>query len=261
MKLNQQILVALALAASALTLAAQPGPSNEGGPGPQPGTPGPEGRRLPPPVIQALDANHDGMVDAQELTNAVKTLLALDKNSDGQLSIEELLGKPPVTRDQGIGGSPMGNRPQRGQQRGNRPDGSAPQGGQPGGDRDYAMMNQPIQPQRIVPQGRIDPVHPVPQPPRIVPQQRINPMRPVGQQQRTTPVLFAALDANHDGAIDATEMDNAAAVLKALDKNGDRQVTPDELIIRQSRGGESRRESANRPPPEPDGPPAAGLTR
>lgn len=268
MKLNQQVLVALALAASALTLAAQPGPDNVGGPGPQPGTPGPEGQRLPPPVIQALDANHDGMVDAQELTNAVQTLLALDKNGDGQLSTAELLGQPPVTGGRGMGGPPMGNRSQqgwqpgwrRGQWRGNGGNGFGQMSGQPAGDRDYATMNQPIQPQRIVPQGRINPVHPVQQPQRIVPQQRINPMRPVGQQQRADP-LFAALDANHDGVIDPTEMGNAAAVLKSLDRNGDRLVTSDELFPRQSRGGEARRESANRPPPEPDGPPAAQLPR
>ena len=263
MKLNQQILTALAVAASALTLAAQPGPGNEGGPGPQPGAPGPQSQRLPPPVLLALDANHDGMVDAQELTNAAKTLLALDNNSDGQLSIEELLGQPPLKRDEGMSGSPMGNRSQqgwqpgwrRGQWHGNGANGFGQMSGQPAGDRDYTMMNQQMPPQRIVPQGRINPVHPVPQPPRIVPQQRINPLHPIAQQQRTTPVLFAALDANHDGAIDATEMGNATAVLKGLDKNNDRQLTPDDFMMRPSRGQEPRRESANRPPPAPDSAP------
>jgi hypothetical protein len=38
-----------------------------------------------------------------------------------------------------------------------------------------------------------------------------------------------ALDANHDGIIDANEIANAPAALKKLDKNGDGKLTPDEL--------------------------------
>ena len=41
--------------------------------------------------------------------------------------------------------------------------------------------------------------------------------------------LFAALDANHDGVIDAQEIANAPAALKTLDKNGDGQLTHDEV--------------------------------
>ena len=41
--------------------------------------------------------------------------------------------------------------------------------------------------------------------------------------------LFAALDTNHDGVIDATEIANAPAALKTLDKNGDGKLTPDEV--------------------------------
>ena len=38
-----------------------------------------------------------------------------------------------------------------------------------------------------------------------------------------------ALDVNHDGIIDSNEIANASAELKTLDKNGDGQLTPDEL--------------------------------
>ena len=38
-----------------------------------------------------------------------------------------------------------------------------------------------------------------------------------------------ALDANHDGVIDAAEMANAPAALKQLDRNSDGQLTGDEL--------------------------------
>ncbi|MGC3990560.1 MAG: hypothetical protein QM796_12940 [Chthoniobacteraceae bacterium] len=41
--------------------------------------------------------------------------------------------------------------------------------------------------------------------------------------------LVMALDVNKDGVIDATEIANAAAELKTLDKNGDGQLTPDEF--------------------------------
>jgi Ca2+-binding EF-hand superfamily protein len=38
------------------------------------------------------------------------------------------------------------------------------------------------------------------------------------------------LDTNHDGVIDEAEIANASAALRALDKNGDGKLTPDELI-------------------------------
>ena len=44
------------------------------------------------------------------------------------------------------------------------------------------------------------------------------------------PAIIAALDANKDGTIDATELGNATAALTALDKNGDGSLTRDELM-------------------------------
>lgn len=41
--------------------------------------------------------------------------------------------------------------------------------------------------------------------------------------------LFAALDTNGDGVIDAEEIANAAESLKKLDKNHDGKITPDEV--------------------------------
>ncbi len=40
--------------------------------------------------------------------------------------------------------------------------------------------------------------------------------------------IVAALDPNGDGIIDASEIANASAALKKLDKNGDGQLTPEE---------------------------------
>ncbi len=50
----------------------------------------------PPPVIAALDANRDGIIDATELANASTALAALDKNGDGRLTAEEFMGGPPM---------------------------------------------------------------------------------------------------------------------------------------------------------------------
>jgi hypothetical protein len=41
---------------------------------------------------------------------------------------------------------------------------------------------------------------------------------------------MVALDANKDGELDATEIANASAALKTLDKNGDGKLSADELM-------------------------------
>ena len=51
-----------------------------------PGGPGHRRHRPPPPIIAALDANHDGVIDAAEIANAPAALLTLDKNGDGKLN-------------------------------------------------------------------------------------------------------------------------------------------------------------------------------
>lgn len=52
--------------------------------------------------------------------------------------------------------------------------------------------------------------------------------RPPGR--RGGPPVVVALDANKDGTLDATEIANASAALLTLDKNGDGQLTSDELM-------------------------------
>lgn len=63
---------------------------------------------------------------------------------------------------------------------------------------------------------------------------------PGGPGQRPMPPLIAALDANHDGVIDADEIANAPAALKKLDKNGDGKLTMDELRPPRPEGGPDR---------------------
>jgi len=53
------------------------------------------------------------------------------------------------------------------------------------------------------------------------------------------PVL-AALDANKDGVISKSEINNAAAALRKLDKNGDGELDAEEMRPTRSEGGRSR---------------------
>jgi len=124
MKTTMKTMLALiALSASALIVNAQDAggtppqggerPYRQGGPG---GPGGPGGRRMmpPSPLMEALDANHDGVIDANEIANASAALKTLDKNGDGKLTQDEL--RPP--------------RPQGGDRRQGPPphhDGQAPQ--------------------------------------------------------------------------------------------------------------------------------------
>jgi hypothetical protein len=114
MKTTMKVTLALlALGAWAVVAHAQDngGPPNgpppgdgsfNGGPPPQGQDndgPGPQGqgfRRPPPlPLAMALDTNHDGIIDSNEIANAPAELKTLDKNGDGQLTSDEYLPPRP----------------------------------------------------------------------------------------------------------------------------------------------------------------------
>jgi hypothetical protein len=80
-------------------------------------------RPPPSPLIEALDVNHDGIIDANEIANAPAELKTLDKNGDGKLTRDEYCPPPPP--DMGDGG------PDDGPPQGSPPD-DAPNGGPPG---------------------------------------------------------------------------------------------------------------------------------
>ena len=153
----QTTLALLALGASTLATNSQ-----------DPGVPSPS------LLMRALDANHDGVIDAGEIANASAALKTLDKNGDGRLTYDELR---PFPNSKNAGSAVSDSQTER------REDGknSAPAGPRPNGHR----------------------------PPPSA--------------------LMRALDANHDGVIDAAEIANAPAALKTLDTNGDGKLTPDEL--------------------------------
>jgi hypothetical protein len=50
-----------------------------------------------------------------------------------------------------------------------------------------------------------------------------------GHPARSRNPIIAALDPNGDGVIDASEINNAPAALRKLDKNGDGKLTREEL--------------------------------
>jgi hypothetical protein len=96
----------LALGVSALAVNAQ----DTSGPPPQdwPSGPGPNGRRPPPPspLFIALDVNHDGVIDADEIANASAELKTLDKNGDGKLTQDELRPPRPDSSSDGDANNP-----------------------------------------------------------------------------------------------------------------------------------------------------------
>ena len=55
------------------------------------------------------------------------------------------------------------------------------------------------------------------------------PGAPGGPRGQMVAPLFAALDVNKDGVLDADEIKNAAAALAKLDKNGDGKITQEEM--------------------------------
>jgi hypothetical protein len=130
MKTATKLLLLGATAGASALLFAQDVPNNGQGPG-QPG--GGHRRMRHPPIalIGALDANHDGVIDADEIANAVEVLKKLDKNGDGKLTPDEFLGAPPGGPDGGPSQSgPDGQQGPRGS-RGPRPDGQNGPGERP----------------------------------------------------------------------------------------------------------------------------------
>lgn len=109
-------LCVLAIAAAA-ALAQPPaeGPDDRG-PGPRRGE-----RRGPPPspVVEALDADGNHEISAEEIANAAEALKKLDTDGDGKLTPQEFQPRPPRDRL----GRPGGDRPDGDRPEGDRPDG------------------------------------------------------------------------------------------------------------------------------------------
>lgn len=107
MKTITKSLIATLISATALTLSAQDTQRPQRPHGPQGG---PEGRgHRGSPLVGALDANHDGVIDATEIANASKAIAALDTKGTGQLTLADLRPGRPAGAPQGAPeGAPEG---------------------------------------------------------------------------------------------------------------------------------------------------------
>ena len=130
MKTKLALIMALGLTLPAITFAQDKPQSRDSADRPPRREGGPQGegqRPPPPPLIAALDLNHDGVIDADEIAKASESLKKLDKNGDGKLTMEEL--RPPRPE-----GAPEGG-PQDGQRRRFNRDGSPDREGPADGQR------------------------------------------------------------------------------------------------------------------------------
>lgn len=57
------------------------------------------------PLLGAIDANHDGVISADEIANASAALATLDANGDGELTRDEFCPRPPMPPPPGDGGT------------------------------------------------------------------------------------------------------------------------------------------------------------
>jgi hypothetical protein len=138
--MKTKLTVALVAVLGALALAANAQDNNQSNDGPpQGGGQGMRGQRPPlPAIVKALDANHDGVIDSNEIANASAALKTLDKNGDGKLTPDEFMGPRPQRGGQHGGpghgqGGPGGDdtMPPSGPPQG---DGNTPPSGPPPGD-------------------------------------------------------------------------------------------------------------------------------
>lgn len=180
---------------------------------------GPEGGPPPRPVVLAIDTNRDGRFSIEELAAASVGLISLDADHDGQLTSLEYL---PNQTD------PKSNKPDEMLNRLMVLDRN--------GD---GVLTKDEVPERM--QGmfsRIDTNHDDKLTQDEIKASASNLKGPNGRAQRSgeatrmDPVLNA-LDTDHDGVISSKELASAPTSLKALDKDGNGEISADEIRPRQ----------------------------
>lgn len=180
-----------------------------------------QGRQGPRMVLQALDTDGDGKLSAAEIAGAPVSLLKLDRNGDGMLTADELSPRPEnagASSDEmvkmlmafdkdGKGYLVVGDLPER------------MQGMFARGDADHDGKLTPAEIARMSSRQGM-PNGPRTEKGRAEGMFRMDP-------------LLNALDTDHDGVISAAEIANASKSLLVLDKNGDGEITADEMRPRQ----------------------------
>ncbi len=204
------------------------------------------------PILNTVDVNQDGALSAGEITNSPARLRTLDKNGDGRLTQDEAGMQMQMGRGGGRGGRGEG---EGGGEEAPAPAPSAaeltatlmmfdankngqlekselPERMQGMFDRGDANHDGILTKDEIVKLAEAN-------------RQQANPgfgggegrgpggpgggRGPGGRGGNQFDLAFSALDTDHNGEISADEINNAPASLKTLDKNGDGQITQDEV--------------------------------
>jgi Ca2+-binding EF-hand superfamily protein len=216
----------------------------------QDGGRGPGRGGFPNPLVNALDGDHDGIISAAEIQNAPAALRTLDKNGDGQLTMDELRPAFPgrgrgegreERRDAGPAAGGPDDMVQTLMAFDKNKDGKIskdelPERMQGLLDRGDTNHDGFLTPDEIRKLAASQPT------PSDDPEERGGRGEGRGEGRgfpRQDPIM-AALDMNHDGVVSASEIANAAASLKTLDRNSDGQLTEDEYRPNFGRGGPGR---------------------
>jgi Ca2+-binding EF-hand superfamily protein len=177
---------------------------------------GPEGGYMRTnPIARALDADHNGVISADEIANSPVALRTLDRSGDGAIGYEELLPPRPDGSDELVqtlmafdknhdGKISKDELPERIQ--GLLERGDTNHDGFLTVDEIRAVAKAQAAQSDVQPEGE----------------------GREGRGPRPDP-LFNALDRNRDGTISADEIARAPESLKTLDRNSDGQLTEDEL--------------------------------
>lgn len=190
------------------------------------------------PLLSALDVNHDGVIDEQELAKAPDALRALDRNGDGRITPDEM--SPAMGR--GRGGRGREEEGPRGPDTieeavktylafdkngdGKLTRDEVPERMQGIFDRADSDKDGVLTADELRAMARA--------------QQPAEGMRGEGREgfegrggrgpgMMGMDPIFTALDSNHDNAISGDEITNAASALKSLDKNNDGRLAEDEV--------------------------------
>jgi Ca2+-binding EF-hand superfamily protein len=200
------------------------------------------------PVLAALDADRDMTIAAGEIAGAPAALKALDKNGDGQLTADEL-------RPQFGPGGPDGMREGRGP--GGRGEAAPPSSDElvktllefdRNGDGKLSSQEMPERFRGMFDRGDRNKDNSLDrdeltelaraQASAGGPERRME--REGGPGGRPRDPVTAALDADQDGALSASEIAAAPAALKRLDKDGDGRLAEDEVRPNLAPGGGPR---------------------
>jgi Ca2+-binding EF-hand superfamily protein len=179
------------------------------------------GRGFAPPaslVRTALDTNGDGLLSASEIDAAPASLRRLDRNGDGRLDASELRPPAPPTISDELTTTLMGfdadkdgrltraEVPERFQGLFERAD----------TNKDGVLTAEEIRALAV-------------QQNQSAPAARGGPGEGFRGEFAFPDPLITALDTDHDNVLSASEIAGAAKALLSLDRNGDGQLTPDEM--------------------------------